>query len=91
MDHWRQVLPISIFDLKYEDIVQKQEEVSRKLIEFCGLEWDSACLEFYKKDRPVFTASSWQVRQPIYTTSCGRWENYAKFLDPLKEMLADFI
>jgi len=91
MNHWRKVLSISIFELKYEDIVQQQEEVSRKLIEFCGLEWDSACRDFYKKDRPVYTASNWQVRQPIYTTSCGRWQNYDQFIDSLKELLADFI
>jgi hypothetical protein len=91
MNHWREVLTISIFELKYEDIVQHQEDVSRKLIEFCGLEWDSACLDFYKKERPVFTASNWQVRQPIYTASCGRWQNYEQFLNPLKELLADFI
>jgi hypothetical protein len=90
MDHWRKVLPISIFELRYEDLVQRQEEVSRKLIEFCGLEWDSTCLDFYKTDRTVFT-SRWQVRQPIYTTSSGRWKNYDKFLNPLKEVLADFI
>ena len=91
MNHWRKVLPIRIFELRYEDIVQQQEEVSRQLVEFCGMEWDSACLDFYKKDRPVFTASNWQVRQPIYTTSCGRRQNYEQFLDPLKELLADFI
>jgi len=91
MNHWRQVLPINIFELKYEDIVQQPEKVSRKLIEFCGLEWDSSCLDFYKKDHLVFTASAWQVRQPIYTTSCGRWQKYEQFLDPLKELLADFI
>jgi tetratricopeptide (TPR) repeat protein len=88
MNHWREVLPIRIFELKYEDIIQQQELVSRKLIEFCGLEWDSVCLDFYKNDRPVFTASSWQVRRPVYTTSCGRWRNYDQFLDPLKELLA---
>jgi tetratricopeptide (TPR) repeat protein len=91
MNYWQQVLFIHIFELRYEDIVQHQEDVTRKLVEFCGLEWDSECLNFYKKDRPVFTASNWQVRQPIYTTSCGRWQNYEQFLDPLKESLADFI
>lgn len=90
MSHWRKVLPITIFELRYEDIVQQQEEFSRKLIEFCGLEWELACLNFYNNDRPVFTASNWQVRQPIYTTSCCRWRNYEQFLDPLKELLADF-
>jgi tetratricopeptide (TPR) repeat protein len=91
MNHWRTVLPIRIFELKYEDIVQQQEKISRKLVEFCGIEWDPACLDFYKNDRPVLTASSWQVHQPIYTTSCGRWKNYEQFLDTLKEVLADFI
>lgn len=91
MKHWREILPIRIFEVKYEDLVQQQEGVSRKLVEFCGLEWDQACLEFYKNDRPVFTASSWQVRQPIYTKSCGRWQNYGQFLEPLKKLLADFI
>jgi tetratricopeptide (TPR) repeat protein len=91
MNHWRNVLPINIFELKYEDMIKQQEEVSRKLVEFCGLEWNSASLDFYKKDRPVFTASNWQVRQPIYTTSCGRWKNYEQFLHPLKEVLADFL
>jgi tetratricopeptide (TPR) repeat protein len=91
MEHWRKVLPIRIFELRYEEIVQQQEKVSRKLLEFCGVTWDPACLSFYKKDRPVYTASNWQVRQPIYTTSCGRWQNYEQFLDPLKKLLADFI
>ncbi len=91
MNYWREVLPIRIFELKYEDIVQQQEEVSRQLIDFCGLEWDSKGLNFYKKDRPVFTAINWQVRQPIYTSSCGRWQKYDKFINSLKELLTDFI
>jgi tetratricopeptide (TPR) repeat protein len=91
MNHWRKVLPINIFELQYEDIVHQQEQVSRRLLEFCRLEWDPTCLDFYENDRPVFTSSNWQVRQPIYTTSCGRWQNYEQFLNPLKELLADFI
>jgi hypothetical protein len=91
MAHWRKVLPIKIFELKYENIVQQQEEVSRQLVKFCGLEWDPACLDFYKNGRPVFTASSWQVRRPIYKTSCDRWQHYDQFLGPLKKLLADFV
>jgi len=91
MNCWRSVLPITLLEVSYEDIVQHQEKVSRQVVEFCGLEWHAACLDFYKKKRPVFTASNWQVRQPVYNTSCGRWKNYDEFLDPLKKVLADFI
>jgi tetratricopeptide (TPR) repeat protein len=91
MDHWRKVLPVSILELQYEDLVQHQEKISRDLVAFCGLEWDARCLDFHKDKRPVFTGSIWQVRQPIYGTSCDRWENYDKFLDPLKEVLKNMI
>jgi tetratricopeptide (TPR) repeat protein len=91
MDHWRKVLPVSIFELKYEDLVQGQEAISRKLVEFCGLKWDADCLNFHENKRPVFTGSIWQVRQPIYGTSCGRWQNYDKFLGPLKDVLQNLI
>jgi tetratricopeptide (TPR) repeat protein len=91
MDHWRKVLPVSIYELKYEDLVQHQEAISRKLVEFCGLEWDADCLNFHENKRPVFTGSIWQVRQPIYGTSCGRWQHYDKFLGPLKDVLQNLI
>jgi len=87
MDHWRAVLPKQIFEVDYERLVENQEEVSRRLIHFCGLDWHSNCLEFHKNSRSVHTASHWQVRQPIYTRSVARWKNYEKFLDPLKEAL----
>lgn len=89
MAHWHDVLPIRIFEVKYEELVFRQEEVLRQLIAYCGLEWDSKCLDFYKSDRHIFTSSNWQVRQPMYTSSCGRWKNYAKFLGPLRELLSD--
>jgi tetratricopeptide (TPR) repeat protein len=91
MSHWRQVLPTTIFEVTYEELVSRQEQVSQELLEFCGLEWDSRCLEFHKNARPVFTASYWQVRQPIYASSIGRWKHYSKFLGSLKELLADFL
>ena len=89
MDHWRDVLPLKFFELNYEDMVADQEGMSRKLIDFVGLEWDDACFEFFNTERTVATPSRWQVRQPIYTTSVKRWKRYEAHLDPLKEALGD--
>jgi hypothetical protein len=69
------------------DYFQDQEQTSRGLFEFCGLEWHPGCLDFHKTPRPVQTAANWQVRQPIYTHSVGRWKHYEKFLEPLKRAL----
>ncbi len=87
MDHWQKVLPLPILDVPYEEMVADQEGLSRRLLQFCGLEWDDACLGFHKTERTVKTASNWQVRQPIYKTSIGRWRAYEKFLGPLREAL----
>jgi tetratricopeptide (TPR) repeat protein len=83
MEHWRQALPIQILDIDYEDYTTDLEGTARKLVDFVGLEWDPRCLEYYKLDRAVRTASQWQVRQPIYTSSVGRWRNYMPNLQPL--------
>lgn len=88
MEHWKRVLPIPVLDVVYEDMVSNQEEVSRRIVDFLGLEWDDRCLAFHKVDRPVLTASAWQVRQPIYTGSKERWRNYEKHLGPLLRGLA---
>jgi len=88
MDHWRRVRPAAMLEVDYEGLVADQEGVSRRLIEFCGLDWHPACLSFHKNRRPVETASSWQVRRPIYSGSVQRWKHYEKYLDPLKEALA---
>jgi len=87
MAHWRNVLGIPLLEVQYEDLVQQPEEYSRRLIEFCGLEWDDACLKFYESKRLVNTASYDQVRQPVYTGSVGRWQAYAQHLQPLREGL----
>ena len=87
MDHWRRVLPLAMFELDYEDLLSNQELVSRDLVEFCGLDWDPACLEFHTSRRVVRTASNWQVRQPLFTSSLRRWKNYEKHLAPLKEAM----
>ncbi|MEH6726849.1 MAG: sulfotransferase, partial [Hyphomicrobiales bacterium] len=89
MDHWKSVLPITILESRYEDLVADQEAGSRRLIEHLGLDWDDACLSFNEQDRSVQTLSRWQVRQPIYQTSMKRWKRYGKNLDPLKEALGD--
>jgi tetratricopeptide (TPR) repeat protein len=87
MAHWRQVLPITMHEQRYEDLVADPETHARALIAYCDLEWDAACLEFQRADRAVQTPSRWQVRQPIYATSVGRWKNYAPHLELLRKNL----
>ena len=87
MDHWRQVMPDKFYEIKYEDLTTNQEEESRKLIEYCGLEWQDACLDFYKTKRKVKTASAFQVRQPMSNKSVGLWKKYGDALQPLIDNL----
>ncbi len=87
MAHWRSVLPTTIFDIQYEKLLDDLEGESRRMLEHCGLEWEEACLTFYASKREVRTASSWQVRQPLYKSSNARWKNYERHLDALKEGL----
>ncbi len=75
--------------IDYETLVADLDGESRRLIEFLGLDWEPACLEFHKTERPVLTASGWQVRQPLFTRSVGRWRNYEPHLGPLFEVLAE--
>lgn len=90
MEHWRKVLPEGAFlDVQYEDIVADQEAQSRRIIEYCGLEWNDACLDFHRNKRPVKTASMAQVRQPMYKSSVERWRSYEKFLGPLLDALGE--
>jgi tetratricopeptide (TPR) repeat protein len=87
MAHWREVLPPgSILDVPYEDLVADQQAWTARMLEFIGLEWDDRCLDFYKTDRGVATASSWQVRQKIYPNSVERWRHYEKFIKPLMSL-----
>ena len=87
MEHWHSVLPDSFYSVQYEDMVADQAAQTRALLEYCGLEWDDACLEFYKSDRPIMTASAEQVRKPIYTDSVQSWKRYEKQLVPLLAIL----
>ena len=75
--------------VRYEDIVYDQEATTRRLLEFCGLRWNEACMRFHENAAPVSTASSVQVRQPLYSGSIGRWKRYGGALDHLKEGLGD--
>jgi hypothetical protein len=89
MAHWRGVLPIEILEFQYESVVGDLERWARRLIGHCGLEWEDHCLEFYRTDRQVKTASLEQVRRPIYDTSIGRWRRFERHLGPLREALAE--
>ena len=87
MDHWRAVLPGRFLDLRYEELVARPEPAMRALVEFAGLQWEDACLDFHLSGRPVHTASAHQVRRPIYRTAVRRWKRYAKHLGPLLKAL----
>ena len=88
MEHWRTVLPGRVLEIDYESFVENPEEGVRQLLERCNLQFEQACLDFYTLNRPIATASSMQVRKPIYKSSIDHWENYASFLDPLRAALA---
>ena len=87
MDHWHSTLSIPILDLRYESLVASPETEVRRILEFCGLPWDSHCLEFHQSTRYINTASYDQVRRPIYQSSIGRWKNYEVHLQELIEVL----
>jgi hypothetical protein len=81
------VLPLATLEVVYEDLVNDLEGGSRRLVDFCGLAWAERCLRFYENPRTVRTVSKLQVRQPIYTSSVGRWRRYAAHLAPLRRGL----
>ena len=88
MTHFRATLPSShLLEVDYESVVEDIEAEARRILDFIGLPWDPACLEFYKTKRPVRTASVNQVRQPIYKTSAGRWKKHEAQLQPLLSAL----
>lgn len=87
MDHWHSLYPGEIYDIQYENIVNNQEDESRALIEYCGLDWEDSCLKFYENKRSVNTASSEQVRQPIYKGAMYAWKNYESEIGALKDIL----
>ena len=84
MAHWREVLPIRMYEVQYEELIDDQERISRELVDYLGLAWDDRCLAFHETKRAVRTASNWQVRQPIYKNARKRWKNYEQSLAGLK-------
>jgi tetratricopeptide (TPR) repeat protein len=88
-DHWRRLLPATaLLEVPYEALIADQETWTRRMLDFLGLPWEPNCLQFEQTDRVVITASKWQVRQKIHTSSAGRWRHYAAWLEPLKQALA---
>ncbi|MEM9379757.1 MAG: sulfotransferase [Planctomycetota bacterium] len=83
MDHWRAVLPEALVEVEYEALVADQEGETRRLLDALGMEWSDACLRFHETERRVNSASSTQVRRPLYDSSVGRWKPYARHLRPL--------
>ncbi len=87
MDHWDAVLPGKVLRVQYEDVVKDTVGEVRRILDYCGLRYEDACVNFYQTKRSVRTPSSEQVRQPIYTTGLEQWRNYETWLDPLKSAL----
>ena len=89
MDHWKQVLPVSLFESEYENLTDNPDQGARGLISATGLPWNDACLSHVNAPTTVMTLSVWQVRQPIYKTSVKRWKRFEKHLGPLIDALGD--
>ncbi len=87
MQYWREVLDIKILDVVYEDLMENQETITRKMLDFCGLDWNDNCLNFHQNKRDVSTPSYDQVRKPLYKKSVARWKNYEAHLKPLIDRL----
>ncbi len=89
MRHWDEVLPGQILRVHHEDVVADLEGSVRRMLDFCGLDFEPACIEFHKTRRSVRTASSEQVRQPIFRDGLDQWKKYEAYLGPLKDALGD--
>ena len=89
MDHWHAILPGQVLTVRYEDVVDDLETEVRRLLDHCGLEFEEACIRYYEKDRAVRTASSEQVRQPIYRDAMKQWQNYESHLEPTRRILVE--
>jgi tetratricopeptide (TPR) repeat protein len=89
MDHWDEVLPGKVLHLQYEHLVRDPQTNIRRLLAHCGLDFEPACLSFHETKRPVRTASSEQVRQPLYASGVGYWKHFETQLEPLRRALGD--
>ena len=88
MEHWRRTLPQDcLLEIDYEELVSAPERITRQMLEFCGLEWDEACLRPHDNKRLVATPSAWQVRQPVYGSSVARWRRFEPWLGEFSQLL----
>ena len=87
MGHWQEVMPGKVLAVNYEEVVDDLEHQVRRILDYCGLPFEEACLRFHETERAVKTASSEQVRQPIYASSVQLWQNYEPYLHELIEVL----
>ena len=90
MAHWEKLLPGFMYSLQYEELVSHQENRTKSLLDFCGLSWDAACMDFHKTQRRIRTASVTQARQPIYKDSVELWKCYEKQLEPLRKIIYEY-
>ncbi len=88
MKHWREVFPNRILDVDYESLVLQPEVEIRRVLQYCGLDWNDSCLKFYELKRAVKTASQDQVRKPLYTSSIGKWRKFAVYMKPAWDALS---
>ncbi len=91
MDHWDAVLPGKVLRVQYEDVVADIESQVRRILEYCDLEFETSCVDFYRTERSVRTPSSEQVRQPIFTSGLDYWRNYEPWLGPMKAALGEVV
>ena len=89
MAHWRSLYSDDILDFDYDDFVREPRPAVERLLDFCGLDWEEGCLSFHRTANAVKTASVWQVREPLYQRSSGRWRNYAGQIEPLRAALQE--
>jgi len=91
MDHWDRVLPGRVLPVQYEDVVADLETQVRRILDYCGLDFEAACVEFHRTERSVRTPSSEQVRQPIFKSGLDYWKNYEPWLGPVKTALGESV
>ena len=89
MSHWKRVLSLNFVEVRYEDMVSNLESTAKTMIDACGLDWESSCLDFMNTSRAVRTPSRLQVRQGVHSGSVGYWTRYAKMLTTLDQALKD--
>jgi hypothetical protein len=87
MSHFDAVSPGRVHRVMYEDLIADPEAEVRRLLAYCGLDFEAACLKFYESKRPVHTASSEQVRRPLFTEGLDQWRHYEAWLSPLRDEL----